>query len=488
MGIQKKWILRAFALLDSSLHPVPQELNELDWKEELSPKADKLAQHLSAFANHPGGGILVFGIDKNAQLKGVLKRDAEKIVEQLSSVGRDALEPMVSIDHSIELYKEIPLLFVQVKESVTKPVHLSSKSIEEAFIRTGGCTRKASRQEIGGLMLNSKTPQFEELHATKVKSEIDVITSLDYKSVFRLLDKPAPKEIHDVIYWMKNERMIDEIDGTGYYITNFGALAAANNLHDFDGLSRKTIRVIKYRGLNKIETEKEFPGSKGYAIGFEGLIEFVKQLLPSSEIIKNALRKETAVYPDIALRELFANALIHQDFTIKGTGPVIDIFDDRISITNPGKLLPSKKIERLIGTNPESRNEILASSFRRFKICEERGSGFTKTIAAIELFGLPPLKFEELENAFRVTMYSPKSFAQLTEQERVEACYQHSIIKYLSSGSMNNTSLRERFKMSDKQRSQVSIVIREALALGKIKFRDPENTAPKFAEYIPSWG
>jgi len=267
-----------------------------------------------------------------------------------------------------------------------------------------------------------------------------------------------------------------------------GALTCAVNLNDFDGLSRKSIRVIKYKGLNKAETEREFPGSKGYAIGFEGLINFVKQMLPSSEVIKSAFRSEQSIFPEIALRELFANALIHQDFTIRGTGPIIEIFDDRISITNPGKLLPSKKLDRIIGTTPLSRNEKLASSFRRLKICEERGSGFTKTIAGIELYGLPPLKIEELETAFRATLYTPKSFSKLSEVERIEACYQHSIIQYLSSGSMNNTSLRERFKMSERQRSQVSLVIKNTLEAGKIKLKDPDNSSTKFVEYIPYWG
>ncbi len=489
MNITKNWLSRAFALLDNSLQPIPQELNEIDWKENISPKTDKLAQHLSAFANNPGGGILVFGIeDKSGNIVGVNKQVAENTTEKLSSIGRDSLEPMVIIDHSIELYQNKPLLFIYIKESSVKPVHLKSKTIEDAYIRTGGTTRKASRQELGGLMLNSKTPQFEELHVSKVKAEIEVLTVLDYKTIFKLLEKPIPSNIEGIVYLMEHERMIEKVDGAGYYITNFGALSAANNLSEFDQLARKRIRLIRYKGLNKNETIKEFPGSKGYAIGFEGLIDFVKQLLPSSEIIKSAFRAESAVYPEIALRELFANALIHQDFTIKGSGPVIEIFDDRISITNPGRLLPTKKIERLIGTTPESRNEVLASSFRRFKICEERGSGFTKTVSAIEFYGLPPLKIEELENAFRVTMYAPKTFAQLTEQERIEACYQHSIIKYLSSGSMNNTSLRERFKMSERQRPQVSIVIKNALNQGRIKPKDPSNASTKYVEYIPYWG
>jgi len=210
--------------------------------------------------------------------------------------------------------------------------------------------------------------------------------------------------------------------------------------------------------------------------------------LPSSEIIKNALRTETSVYPEIALREIIANALIHQDFTIRGSGPMIEIFDDRIEVSNPGKLLPTKKIDRLIRTTPESRNEILAAAFRRYNICEERGSGFEKAVASIELFGLPPLKFSETENSFRVIMYSPRKFADMTPEERVEAAYQHSIIKYFSSGGMTNTSLRERFRMHEKQRPQVSLVIKEALKLGKIKPKDPNNESTKFAEYIPYWG
>lgn len=167
---------------------------------------------------------------------------------------------------------------------------------------------------------------------------------------------------------------------------------------------------------------------------------------------------------------------------------MIEIFEDRIEISNPGKLLPTKKIDRLIRTTPESRNEVLAAAFRRFNICEERGSGFEKAVAAIELYGLPPLKFEEFENSFRVTMYSPKSFAELTPAERVEACYQHCIIRYFSSGGMTNTSLRERFKMHEKQRPQVSLVIKDALDARKIKARDPNNESTKFAEYIPIWG
>lgn len=336
-------------------------------------------------------------------------------------------------------------------------------------------------------MLNSKSPTWEELHASKLLSELEVITLLDFSKILELLKKPIPSDLKEIMKWLEDEKMLVNADGKGYYITNFGAITAAKDLKEFDGLVRKSVRLIKYEGKNKAGASKEFPDSKGYAIGFESLITFIKGLIEDSEIIKNALRVDTSIYPEIAIRELVANTLIHQDFTIRGTGPMIEIFDDRIVFTNPGKLLPSKKIDRLIRTTPESRNEILAAAFRRYNICEERGSGFEKAVINIELYGLPSLICEELENSFRVTMYAPKTFAEMTNNERIEAAYQHSIITYFADGGFNNTSLRERFGMHDKQASQISLLIKDAIDAGKIKPKEDGNVSKKFSKYIPYW-
>lgn len=484
----KDWITKAYAYLDKSLGKIPSELNEIDWKQDLSPNNDKLCHHLSAFANQPGGGYLAFGINnKSAKVIGIDREKVTKIVDKLASLCRDGVEPLVSIDHSVEEYEEKTILFIYIRESAIKPVHLSSQSIEESYIRSGGTTRKASRQEVGALMLNSKSPSWEELHASKLLSAIEVITLMEYGKILELLDKPIPNDINEILKWMEDEKMVVNVDGKGYYITNFGAVSAAKDLSKFDDLSRKSLRLIKYEGVNKVGNSKEFPGNKGYAIGFEGLITFIQGLLQDSEVIKNALRVDTSIYPEIALRELIANILIHQDFTIRGTGPMIEIFDDRIVFTNPGKLLPSKNIDRLIRTTPESRNEILASAFRRYNICEERGSGFEKAVINIELFGLPPLRFEELENSFKVTMFAPKPYAKMSNDERIEACYQHSIIEYYGSGGFNNASLRKRFGMHDKQAPQISSLIKDAIIAGKIKPKDEDNVSKKFSIYVPYW-
>jgi ATP-dependent DNA helicase RecG len=204
-------------------------------------------------------------------------------------------------------------------------------------------------------------------------------------------------------------------------------------------------------------------------------------------VIEQALRQQRPVYPELALREIIANALVHQDFTVSGTGPMVEIFDDRIEISNPGRILPSKQLNRLIGTQAQSRNEKLAFTFRRYGICEERGSGLLKAGYEIETWGLPPIRFEQHGEHFKVTLFSPRTFAQMSPSERLEACYQHAVLRHFSSVAMTNKSLRERLKMPEKQRPMVSALIQEAVGIGLIVSADPENKSRKFAEYLPAW-
>lgn len=486
--MQKHWVSSALEFLSQSLEPIPHERNEIDWKAGLSASKERLTEHLIAFSNLSQGGFLAFGIrDADAYLEGIERVQAEKIINTLVNLGRDAIEPPIALDHAIVQVRNIPILFIHIPGQPSKPVHRRGKPLDEAWIRSGGTTRKASRQEVGALMLNSHALRWEELRASSLLKPTEVVDRLALTGIAKLLERQAPADDAGLMQWLTDEKMI-VADGSGYYITNFGAIAAARNLEQFDGLQRKRIRVIRYKGTNKVNTLNEMLGQRGYAIGFEGLISYLKRLLPHSEVIRQSLRVEVNVYPEIALRELIANALIHQDFSVTGAGPMIEVFDDRIQFTNPGQLLPTKRMDRLIGTTPESRNELLASAFRRYRICEERGTGFEKVVKSIELFGLPPVMFTSLENAFRVTLYAPKKFSEMAQSERIEAAYQHAVLQQLSSKTLTNTTLRERFKLHDKQRTQVSNLIRDAVDAGRIKRKDATTaTSSKFAEYLPYW-
>ncbi len=483
----KNWLNRALALLIGSLEHPRHELNELDWKAALSPDKKRLAEHLSALSNYPGGGFLVYGVDNSGKPVGIDDGAIEVALNQLANLGRSALDPPLALDHAVENYGDARLLFIHVPESPVKPVHLRSKGLEHAFIRSGGTTRLASRQEIGTLMLHSRTPRWEELRASILLDEDALLARLSVDPIIAMLERPEPSSKDEMLAWMVAESFITREPASGGYITNLGAIAAARKLSDFPDISRKAVRVIIYNGTNEASMKLEQEGTRGYAISFQGLLQFVMSQLPQSEIIEQALRVKRTVYPETALREIIANALIHQDFSVTGAGPLIEIFDDRIEISNPGGLLPSKQLDRLIGTQPESRNDRLARAFRRFRICEEQGSGLLKAGLEVELYGLPSIKFEAGANYFKVTLLSPRTFAQMTPSERLNACYQHAVLKHLSGGAMTNKSLRERLKMSEKRSSMVSTLLQEATDRKLIKPADPENKSRKFSEYVPIW-
>jgi predicted HTH transcriptional regulator len=484
----KNWMNRAFGLLKASLETPRQELNELDWKQELSPDKKRLSEHLSAFSNFSGGGFLVYGVNNQGIIPSDISQErVEAIVKQLTNLAREAIEPPVALDCAVEDFESVRVLFIHVPESPVKPVHLRGKPLDVGFIRSGGTTRRASRQEIGMMMLNSRTPRWEELRATLLISNDEIRSMLNMGPILAMLERPSPSTKEEMLELIFGERFALRDHAEGGYITNLGAIAAAKRLSDFPDISRKSVRVIVYDGLNKQKTKQEQEGQLGYAISFQRLMEFVMSLLPQSEVIEQALRRKRTVYPEIALREIIANALIHQDFTITGAGPLIEIYNDRIEISNPGGLLPSQRLDRLIGAQPESRNEQLARAFRRYKICEERGSGLIKAGIEVEMYGLPPIEFTNGGNFFKVTLYTPRTFAQMADKERLEACYQHAVLKYRSDSTMTNTSLRERLKMPERQRSMVSLLIQEAIDKNYIKAADPENTSKKFTEYVPVW-
>jgi ATP-dependent DNA helicase RecG len=483
----KPWLQKAVNLLEGSLNPPPSEGNEIDWKGMISADGKRLAEHLMAFANHPGGGYLIFGVERDATLRSLSPDEVEKTVNTLANLGREAVEPPLQIDHQGFNLNGADLLFVHIPESHFKPVHRRGKQMDDTFIRSGGTTRKASRQEIGQLMLHSRTPRWETAHASLLMEESEILESLDLYRLFQMLERQIPSSDEEKLKWMQSSKFIERHPSGGAYITNLGAISIAKDLSKFPSLAERSARVIVYRGANKVHGQSDVSGRMGYAIAFEGLVGYVTHLLPKSEVIEKALRHSVPMYPTVALREIIANALVHQDFSISGSRPTISIFDDRIEITNPGKLLPSKTVERIIGTHPESRNEQLANAFRLYKICEQRGSGLVRAGLEIELFGLPPIKFEEEADHFTVTLFAPKSFSQMSASERLNACYQHALLRYVSSSRMTNKSLRERLKMPEKQRSMVSRLIQEAIEQGLIADANPESRSKKFTEYLPSW-
>ena len=212
---------------------------------------------------------------------------------------------------------------------------------------------------------------------------------------------------------------------------------------------------------------------------------YVNDQLPRNEEIEKALRREVRMYPEPAIRELVANALIHQDFSISGTGPMLEIFTDRIEISNPGT--PLIDTLRFIDEPPQSRNEALAALMRRMNICEERGSGIDKVIFQVELFQLPAPDFQVTSGHTKVILYAPRKLGDMSQADRMRACYQHACLCWVSNKPTTNTSLRHRFGIDEKNYPMASRIISETVKAGLIKPADPSSKSKRMARYVPFW-
>lgn len=312
----------------------------------------------------------------------------------------------------------------------------------------------------------------------------DVIALLDTQTYFELLETPYPTSRDAVLKRLKSQDLIEQKSG-GWTISNLAAILLAKKLDAFSPtLARKAPRVIIYEGTNKLKTRADTTGNRGYAVGFEGLVDFVHSSAPQNRFIEEAVREEVKMFPRQALRELIANALIHQDFLATGTSVMIEMYADRVEISNPG--IPAIKVERFIDEY-RSRNERLADLMRRFGVCEEKGSGIDKVVYAVEVFQLPAPDFRAGDTRTTVVLFAHQDFESMTKADRLRACYQHCCLRYVSNQYMSNQTLRERFGLSESKTATVSLVIRATKEAGLIEADESESVSTRYARYLPFW-
>jgi ATP-dependent DNA helicase RecG len=466
----------------------PKENEYIEFKEN-NLNIEEIGKRISALSNGAAllgqqFGYLVFGVEDNTH-----KVVGTKLNLTTFKVGNEEGELWLSrmlsprIDfHIYEFeYQGKKVAIFHIPAAYSQPVNFKN----EPWIRVGSNTKwLKDYPEKERKLWQRPTSEFEQEYAMKSVSAADVVSLLDTQSIFDILLKiPYPTTQKGVIEKLISEKFIEQSNGH-FHITNLGALLFAKNINNFEGLSRKAVRVIKYIGKGKFETSKDQIGQLGYANGFERMLIYLSGLLPSNEVIGKAIREDVFMYPVLALRELIANALIHQDFRVRGTSVLIEIYDDRIEISNPGKPMiePIRFIDEY-----QSRNEMLAAVMRRIGLCEEKGSGIDKVVFLSERWELPAPDFQVKETHTKAVLYAHQEFNDMTKADKIRACYQHCTLLYVMNQRMTNLSLRERFKIDEQNAAIVSRVIRDTLDEGKIKLEDPDSKSRKFVRYLPFW-
>jgi predicted HTH transcriptional regulator len=446
----------------------------------------KLISGLSnaALIDNKDHGYLVYGVeDESHAVVGT-----KTFISDLK-IGNQDIEPWLSsmlvprIDFRVYdfKYKDKQISIIEIPAAINGPVKFKS----QAYIRISSHTKPLNDYPELERKIWSKTSQssFESEIALDKLDENDINRLLDVQSYFHLIGVALPKNAEAILDRLLKEGFIKHRNKK-YQITNLGALLFAKDLHEFDDLYRRAIRVIIYENKNKITALKERTFESGYAVCFSQLTDYINDQITKGERIGDSFRETVKVYPEVVIRELVANAIIHQDFREGSQGPKVEIFSDRMEITNSGK--PATEPKRFIDDN-RTRNDKLAALMRKIGICEERGSGVDRVIDSIESAYLPPPDFQETPSQTRVIIYAPLELSKMSSKDKIRACYQHCCLKQVSNDYMTNQSLRERFKIAKGNASIVSRIINATVEAGLIRPEDSDNKSKKHTKYIPYW-
>lgn len=468
---------------------LPHETEWVEFKHN-NARPDDIGEYISALAN----SAALAGTPEAWLIWGVAN-DSHDVVgtsfnPYSARVGNEELEnwlvrllaPRVDLRFHVVVVQNLNVVMLEIGASVTEPI--AFKKVK--YIRVGSYKKRLDEhpEKEKALWTMSKSVSFERDVAAECLSGVTVLSQLDHRTYFEMLSLPQPASAESVLKALESDGMIIPTDHNQWHITNLGAILFANRLDNFPSLARKSIRVVQYHGETRVRTIIEQQGNRGYAIAFRNLMKVLIKLHPSNEVIKHAIRRSVPMFPELAVRELVANALIHQDFSLHGTGPMIEVFATRMEITNPG--LPLVKTDRFLDSPPLSRNESMAKFMCRIGICEERGSGIDKVVFETELYQLPAPLFETTANHTRVVLFAHRELKRMDKADRIRACYLHACLRYVQRDNMSNTTLRQRFGINEKNSAVASRLIREALQAGLIVAVDPD-AGRKYMKYVPWW-
>jgi len=288
-----------FIQLVHSLERLPAETEWVEFKEN-NADPNEIGEYISALSNSAAllrqpSGFLVWGIkDGTHETVGTnFKPKLAKVQKQdLENWLNNNTHPRIDFRFYEGDFEREAVVVLEIPAAQHTPVRF----IDAEFIRVNNAKRKLKDfpEKERALWALFREYRFErEIAEANITSD-EVLKLLDYPSYFDLTDIPLPPNREAILESFEQERIIVKNAYGNYDVTNFGVILFAKSLKNFDRLSRKALRVIIYKGKNKVNTIREIPGDKGYAIGYNNAISVINGLLPANEQIEQSISSGSA--------------------------------------------------------------------------------------------------------------------------------------------------------------------------------------------------
>ena len=388
-----------------------EEGKTLEFKEN-TKSLPKIIQTIVAFAN-TAGGCLVIGIkDKTKEVIGLANVLEEE--ERIANAIADAITPLLI--PSLQLYtcRGRDLLLISVPHSFS-PYYIKSKGMDRGtYIRFGSTNRLADAATILEINRLKEHKYFDEQpNFDCVVSKINFSLAKDlFADISKKFTDRTTQSLGLVVQYHAKD-----------HPSNGAVLLFADCYKEF--FPDAIIRLGRFLGKDKSQIIDQQTLEVCISIALDPIIAFIRRHTSVNAEIGEIRRKDTPQYPPVVIREAVVNALLHTDYSIKGSSIQIAIFDDRIEITNPGCLPFGLSFEAALSGISQLRNRVIGRVFRELNLIEQGGSGLGRMISICKKQGIPAPKFEELGNFFRTTLYHGVN--RLIEGEE----WQKPIIEYL---------------------------------------------------------
>ena len=456
---------------------MPKETRGVEFKAaQNSYDIDKLLDYCTAIAN-TGGGTLILGVTDESPRQacgtGALKdpRRAELLAHQ--KLGLD-----IVVDESMHEGKRVVVVKIPPRLPGVPVAHDG-----RYLTRKGESLVPMAATELMAILGESRPSTLAAISMTAVDVN-DLHRYIDMTAFFVLsgTDVPADPMRRASVYAANG--FVQAGSGDTWGITMTGALLFAHDLRKFPDVVHRHLRFVRYRGLNKVDASLDREYWRGYALEFDDFLADVRREVPMIEDIGKSRRTNTPLYLDVTIRELVANAMSHQDFDAKPGQIRVELFDNRLEVTNPGTpVVDVKEFVRV--SNP--RNVALTAKMREMNMCENRGSGIQRLMSENEIHRRADPEFLVVGGLTKARITGKQNFTSLTLDERIWAVFMHASFRFESGSHMTNATFRERYGLTKARTTLVTNAINATLDVGMIKQYDESSQSRRYAKYVPFW-
>ena len=330
---------------------------------------EKYLEWICGYANAKGGTLYIGIEDGTKRVVGVKK--ANKLMEDIPN----------SIRNTMGIVADVALVRKEGKDVIRIKVPASSFPVSYHggyFYRTGAVKMQMVGNALTDFILRKTNSSWDVCKSASGKRVDDCRFTV---LVSHFLDQTGHR-FEDSYF--KSFGLADD-DGS---LTNAGALFA-----DDSPVYQNRMFCTRWNGLDKGAGIMDSIDDKEYSGSVLSLFEYGKNFVKSnSRKMWHKLpsrRVEFPEYPERAVEEAIANALIHRDYTNYGSEVHIDIYDDRLEVVSPGGMfdggLPIQNRDNLRDVGSSRRNPLVADIFSRLEFAERRGSGIGKMLDAYSL-------------------------------------------------------------------------------------------------------